>query len=54
VKKEITMESVFFEGFRAAYVLHTDDVDGAVYYADRKAAWLKYVTDLETPDVAQV
>jgi hypothetical protein len=62
VQKEITMQSVFFEGFKAAYrnvfmdrlegpMTVEDDVDKPLqenwYFEERNKAWLDYVKDIE-------
>lgn len=63
MQKEITMESVFHAGFKAAYSYWlegekvgapgesfvSEDLQKTPYYSERNAAWLAYVKELETP-----
>lgn len=57
MNREITMESVFLAGFKAAYTLHLnwclnvyDEPEGDTYFESRNKAWLDYVKSLETPN----
>lgn len=54
MRKDITMQSVFFDGFKAAYKLHLDwccsvkdEPSGETYFDNRNKAWEHYVQALE-------
>jgi len=54
MKREITMDSVFNAGFKAAWLAFqectgdpTPKAEGAGYFRERQLAWLDYVKELE-------